>query len=168
MLSGETANGKFPKGAVEIMARTCMQAEAMIRTQDPTGYNQLFLLMKAAKVGDYKLSHVVSAASSAVKTACDIGAKAILVLSETGETARHVAKFHPDAPVIAVMVNGRVGRQIEGYNSSAVAMVVDFKRGDGAHVKHAFAEGKRRGIYKDGDAVVCVNTTRNSDQWDTA
>merc|ERR1719453_1400690 len=55
MLSGETANGKFPKGAVEIMAKTCIQAEAMLRQQDPTGYNQLFELMKATKKGNYKL-----------------------------------------------------------------------------------------------------------------
>ena len=37
MLSGETANGKFPKAAVEIMARTCQQAEEMMRAQDPSG-----------------------------------------------------------------------------------------------------------------------------------
>ena len=33
MLSGETAGGKFPTAAVEIMARTCLQAEEMARDQ---------------------------------------------------------------------------------------------------------------------------------------
>merc|ERR1740138_2036734 len=47
MLSGETANGKFPKGAVEIMARTCLQAEQMIQAQDPSGYDSIFRLMKS-------------------------------------------------------------------------------------------------------------------------
>merc|ERR1719182_230682 len=42
MLSGEAANGKFPKGAVEIMARTCVQAEAMAAEQDPSGYESIF------------------------------------------------------------------------------------------------------------------------------
>jgi len=164
MLSGETANGKFPKGAVEIMARTCIQAEEMARANDPSGYNQLFELMKAAKKGNFKLSHVESAASSAVKTACDVGAKAIVVLSESGETARYVAKFHPDCPVIGVTTDKRIGEQIEGYMACTVAMVVDIPKGDGKHIKYCFAEGKRRGLFKDGDAVVAINTTRNTEK----
>ena len=162
MLSGETANGKFPKGAVEIMARTCLQAEQMMQSTDPSGYDSIFKLMKSAKKGA-KLSHVESAASSAVKTACDIGAKAIIVLSESGETARYVAKFHPEAPIMAVIVDGRIGRQIEGYMNDAFSVVTDTKRGDGVHVKLAFVEGKKKGIFKDGDPVICVHTTRNSD-----
>ena len=162
MLSGETANGKFPRAAVEIMARTCMQAEELGRTQDPSGYDRIFKLMKTAKKG-IKLSHVESAGSSAVKMACDIDAKAIIVLSETGETARYVAKFHPEARIICVMVDSRVGRQIEGYMCNTTSMATSTKKGDGAHVRYAFAEGKKRGWYEDGDPVICVNTTRNSE-----
>lgn len=118
MLSGETANGKFPVQAVEIMARTCVQAETMLQAQDPSGYDSIFkrallshtirgstphstqyvcialglqrrrvpcryvprrcvTVMKTAKKGEIQLSHVESAASSAVKMACDIGAKAV-------------------------------------------------------------------------------------------
>jgi pyruvate kinase len=162
MLSGETANGKFPKGAVEIMARTCVQAEQMLKDQDPSGYDSIFKMMKTSKKG-LRISHVESAASSAVKMACDIDAKAVVILSETGETARYVAKFHPDAPLVCVMVDGRIGRQIEGYLCNTVSFCTDKKRGDGAHVMLAFAEGKKRGLYKDGDAVVCVHTSRNAD-----
>jgi len=162
MLSGETANGSFPKGAVEIMARTCAEAESMMKAADPSGYEGIFKLMKTAKRGS-KLSHVESAASSAVKTACDIDAKAIIVLSETGETARYVGKFHSDIPVMAVMTSQRIGRQIEGYQYNAKSVVTDTKRGDGAHVKLAFEVGKKRGMFIDGDAVVCVHTSRNSE-----
>jgi len=163
MLSGETANGKFPVQAVEIMARTCVEAETLLAAQDPSGYDSIFKMMKTAKKGEIQLSHVESAASSAVKMACDIGAKAIIVLSETGETARYVAKFHPRVPVVAVMVDGRIGRQIEGYMASCVSIVTEQRRGDGAHVKLAFAEGKKKGILVDGDPVICVNTQRNSE-----
>ena len=162
MLSGETANGKFPKAAVEIMAKTCIQAEEMQRAQDPSGYDSIFKLMKTAKKGA-KLSHVESAASSAVKTACDVGAKAIIVLSETGETARFVAKFHPDTPLMAVCEDGRIGRQIEGYMSSSFSLVTDRQRGDGVWIGHAFEEGKKRGLFKDGDTVAVTHTTRNAD-----
>ena len=64
--------------------------------------------MKTSKKG-HMLSHVESAASSAVKTALDIGASAILVLSDTGETCRFVSKFHPNQLVLATYPNGRAG-----------------------------------------------------------
>ena len=47
--------------------------------------------------------------------------------------------------------------------SSGFALVTDLDRGDGAHVKYAFAEGKKKGLYADGDAVICIHTTRNSE-----
>ena len=162
MLSGETAGGKFPTAAVEIMARTCLQAEEMARDQDPSGYDSIFKLMKTSKKG-HMLSHVESAASSAVKTALDIGASAILVLSDTGETCRFVSKFHPNQHVLAVMESKRVGNQIEGYMCNATSICTNLKRGDGSHVKLAFKIGKERGYYKDGDAIVCIHTTRNDE-----
>jgi len=118
--------------------------------------------MKASKKGA-KLSHVESAASSAVKTACDIDAKAIIVLSQTGETARYVSKFHPEQPILAIMADGRIGRQIEGYMCNTKSVITDEARGNSSHVKVAFETGKKMGIFKDGDAVVCIHTTRNSE-----
>merc|ERR1712167_210203 len=81
-----------------------------------------------------------------------IAAKAIVVLSETGETARYVAKFHPYCPIMAVMAEGSIGRQIEGYMSHAFSLVTNVKRGDGAHVKLAFEEGKKKGLFSNGDS----------------
>jgi len=162
MLSGETANGKFPEGAVQIMARTCLQAEEEQRNRDPSGYDQIFQLMKTAKKGA-KLRDGEAAASSAVKTAIDIEAKAIVVLSETGETARLISKFHPDQTVFAVCADETIARQIEGYTSSAIAIATGTKRGDGAHMRLAFDEGKKRGLFADGDAVIAVHTTRNEE-----
>jgi pyruvate kinase len=163
MLSGETANGAFPKAAVEIMARTCQQAEAMQRTKDPTGYEEIFRLMKSAKAGVSKVSHVESAASSAVKTAIDINAKAIIVLTETGETCGKIAKFHPNAPVLAIGTDASVARQVEGYMCNASSIVAEIQKGQGAHVRLAFLTGKKRGLFSDGDAVVMVHTTRNAE-----
>ena len=89
----------------------------------------------------------------------DVGAKAIIVLSETGESARYVAKFHPDAHLMAVMESETIGRQIEGYMSSACSVITQKMRGDGAHVKVAFQragkgplQGRRRGDLHAHDA----------------
>jgi len=160
MLSGETANGSFPKGAVEIMARTCVEAEASLSSLDD--YDDIFKLMKVARK-EGTLSLAESAASSAIKTASDVSAKAIIVLSETGETARLLAKFHPDATILAICPDDWVARQIEGYLCNAKAVQTDIPRGKGAHVQLAFAEGKKYGLFADGDIVVCTHTMRNTE-----
>ena len=48
--------------------------------------------------------------------------------------------------------------------AAAVSMVVDVPKGDGKHIKYCFAEGKRRGLFKDGAPVVAINTTRNAEK----
>merc|ERR1719453_624080 len=108
------------------------------------------------------MTPVESATSSAVKTASDIAARAIIVLSETGETARLIAKFHPDSIVISVCPNSRISRQIEGFMCNTISVFTDVKRGDGAHVRLAFAVGKEKGIFADGDKVVAVHTMRSA------
>mmetsp|Transcript_13239 Transcript_13239/g.22002 ORF Transcript_13239/g.22002 Transcript_13239/m.22002 type:complete len:499 (+) Transcript_13239:57-1553(+) len=165
MLSGETANGAFPRAAVEIMARTCIQAEMMMRDADPSGYNEIFKLMKASKKSSGPLSQalqVEAATSSAVKMACDISAKALVVLSETGETARLISKFHPDAPILSITSDATIGRQIEGYMCNATSIVTTEKRGEGRHIRVGFEEGKKRGLFADGDTVVAIHTMRNA------
>jgi len=162
MLSGETANGKFPKDAVQIMARTCKEAELLTKEQDPSGYDMIFRLMKATKKQKTGLlSTVESVTSSAVKTACDAGAKAIVVLAETGETARLLAKFHPDAPIIAVSQNHHICNVIEGYLCNALSVYTELSRGNGNHVRAGFEAGKKAGLFANGDTVVVLHTIRN-------
>jgi len=183
MLSGETANGAFPKSAVEIMARTCMEAEALQMEMDPTGQDELFRFIRLRKEAEEVIGHVShaeAAASTAVKIAGDIGAKAIIVISETGETARLLAKFHPNATILAICSDTRVARQIEGYMCNAVAVTSNIKRGDryysgaqpsGAHVRLAFEKGKEFGLFNVGDEVPVVHTIRtdqtNLKEWST-
>lgn len=84
MLSGETANGPYFKEAVEVMARTCGEAEAS------RNYNLLFQSIRNTIVKtNGSLSTGESMASSAVKTALDIHAKLILVMSATGKMANY-------------------------------------------------------------------------------
>lgn len=168
MLSGETANGSFPEGAVQIMARTCLEAEALHEAEDPSGYDEIFTLMKSSKKARSSMPEAESCASSAVKMSCDIMAKAIIVLSETGETARLLAKFHPHAQILAVCASETVARQIEGFMCNAYAVHTELPRGDGVHVRHAFKVGIEKGLFNQGDAIPCVHTMRNVDnkkQW---
>jgi len=87
MLSGETANGEHPVAAVTIMSETCCEAES---AQD---MNFLYQAVRNSTLARYgTLSTSESIASSAVKTAIDVNAKAVIVCSESGTTATQVAK----------------------------------------------------------------------------
>ncbi|KAG3172626.1 hypothetical protein PI124_g1803 [Phytophthora idaei] len=82
MLSGESANGDYPTQAVEVMSATCLQAETAIH------YNDVYQSLRNAVLevnGPMETAEAV--ASSAVKTAIDINAKMLVVLTETVNTA---------------------------------------------------------------------------------
>lgn len=56
-----------------------------------------------------------SVASSAVKTAIDLKASMVVVLTETGTTARLLAKYRPDMPILAFTAAADAARQMNGY-----------------------------------------------------
>ena len=102
MLSGETATGDYPVVALATMARI---AE---RTEWDIDYRKRFHL------SSYKPeSSVTNAISHAtVTTAHDLGAAAILTVTESGDTARNVSKFRPLCPIIACTPDPVVQRQL--------------------------------------------------------
>merc|ERR1712137_1073209 len=86
MLSGETAKGCYPIEAVTMMANICREAETAI-FRAPL-FNSLRSLTKNPSIGE------------------SIACSAIIVLTISGSTARLVAKYRPDCPIIAVTRNG--------------------------------------------------------------
>lgn len=102
MLSNETAVGKFPVEAVATMARIAerMEQEA---AENPN----------ALKVRDARRS-IPNAISQAVgQIAEQLGASAIMSLTQTGSTARNVSKFRPQTPILAVTPHVNVARQLQ-------------------------------------------------------
>jgi pyruvate kinase len=88
MLSGETAGGDFPLAAVNIMSRVCAEAESAIT------YPLLYAAVRGSVLiakGEIDTSEAIC--SSAVRTAIDIGAHMLVVLTSTGNTARLVSKY---------------------------------------------------------------------------
>lgn len=88
MLSGESANSPYFEEAVTIMSRTVTNAE------QSRNYNVLFQSIRNSIISTYgALSAGESIASSAVKTSIDVGARLIVIMSDTGKMANYVAKF---------------------------------------------------------------------------
>jgi pyruvate kinase len=98
-----------------------------------------------------------SVASSAVKTAFDVKAKFIVVLSETGNTARLIAKYRPSMPILVVTTDEAVARQCNGYMNSCHSEVVPSMLGTDVILLHAIESGKKLGWCKSGDSIVCVH-----------
>ena len=92
MLSGETAMGKYPALAVEVMGRIVTQAE-----------NDAFEMDAYAGIS-YEIDNndtTNAVCDATCTTARDISAKAIIAVTKSGQTARRMSKFRPVQPIVA-------------------------------------------------------------------
>jgi pyruvate kinase len=152
MLSGETANGSHPLAALSYMARTCVEAEGIVN------YAQLFAAVRESTLAESgHMSIAEAVASSAVKTAIDMGAKAIIVCSETGNTARFVAKYRPPMRVLVLTGTESVARQVSGLVRNAVCVTMGSMIGTDSIVHRAEEMMKEKGWVQTGDCVVAVH-----------
>ena len=104
MLSGETAAGKYPVEAVQTMDAIARKTESNIDRICPA---------KTPK--RTRLSITAATAHAACTTAEDIGADAILTVSQRGITAQMVSRFRPAATVVALLLDPQVQRQMALY-----------------------------------------------------
>ena len=92
--------------------------------------------------------------SSTVKTAIDINAKMIVVLTESGNTARLVSKFRPSMPVLVLTAVDQTAHQSEGFNKGVTARCMGSMIGTEAILFRATDLGKQFGWLKACDNVV--------------
>lgn len=154
MLSGETANGAHPFSAVGFMARTAVEAESI------TNYSQLFAALREStltEIGSMTIPEAI--ASSAVKTQIDMGAKVIVVCSETGNSARLVAKYRPAAPILVLTATDSVARQVTGLCRGTRALVMGSMIGTDSILMRASDLVKQWGWARSGDCMVAVYGT---------
>ncbi len=101
MLSGETAAGEHPVLAVKTMARIAA------KTEESINYKKRFL------TSEFKIKNTLDAMSHSIcSLSIDIDAKAIVVCSLSGMTARMVSRFRSPVDIIGLCVNERTWRQL--------------------------------------------------------
>ena len=101
MLSGESAAGKYPVEAVSTMAQI---AEF---TEEHTGYKDRFYKY------DFRINNNLDAISHATcAMAIDVNAKAIVVCSVSGKTARMVSRFRCPTDIVGMTVNEKAWRKL--------------------------------------------------------
>lgn len=102
MLSGETAVGKHPALVVKRMVDIIQRAEEDIDYKERF-FNRDWLMEKS-------IAGVIG--QSATVAAYELEAKAIVVITNSGNSARLISRFRPSCPIIAVTVDDRVQRQL--------------------------------------------------------
>ncbi|ANB14906.1 pyruvate kinase CDC19 [Sugiyamaella lignohabitans] len=107
MLSGETAKGKYPVEAVSMMHETAIVAEKAI------AYQPLFNEIRSLAPLPTSTSETVAIA--AVAASFEQQAKAIIVLSTSGSTARLCSKYRPNCPILMVTRNEIAARYCHLY-----------------------------------------------------
>ena len=101
MLSGETAAGKYPVLAVETMAKIAETTEKNIN------YRKRFFNT------EFKIQNSVDAVSHATcSMAINLDARAIVVCSLSGRTARMVSRFRPPVDIIGICVDQKSVRKL--------------------------------------------------------
>ena len=101
MLSGETAMGKYPILAVETMAKIAETTEKNIN------YRKRFFNT------EFKIQNSVDAVSHATcSMAINLDARAIVVCSLSGRTARMVSRFRPPVDIIGICVDPKSVRKL--------------------------------------------------------
>lgn len=102
MLSGETAQGKYPVESVSTMARIAFTTESSI--------NYIKRLRQQFAPEQTNITNAISYA--ACTTAAELNTTCIATVTKTGFTARMISKFKPSCPIAASSFNETVWRQL--------------------------------------------------------
>ena len=105
MLSAETASGKYPVEAVQMMARIVFAAEA---SRDVHGPKERAPFRQSSETDEF----TDALAGAANYAAEQLDAKFIVVFTQTGFAARLMSKFRPKAPIIALTPSSWVARRM--------------------------------------------------------
>lgn len=106
MLSGETANGKYPIEAYETMDKIARTTE---KNLDYEGKLQ----RRLSKIQYEDVPTTIALFSCT--TANEVGAKVILACTKSGATAQFISKFRPECPIISITQTKKVARILSIY-----------------------------------------------------
>ncbi|MBQ4099787.1 MAG: pyruvate kinase [Clostridia bacterium] len=147
MLSGETAAGAYPVEAVRAMAKIVEQAENNTQYIQKINDEQ-FIISTTGEA----LSH------SACTLARDLHAKAIVVCTTTGKTARMVSRFRPQIPIIGLTTDEKAFRQL-ALSWGVLPMMSDEYNSVDILFYFAKQAAKESGLVKKGETVVMTGGT---------
>ena len=150
MLSAETASGRYPREAVAMMARIVIEAESNMAE-----------FTHRRRRDHHGLSVAETICESIAHAAEDLPMGAIAVFTETGNTARMISKYRPQAPIYAFTYNSAVAQRTNlywGAHPMKCAQALSAEQ----MVTTAEQELLSRGLLKPGDVLGVVAGTRQT------
>ncbi|MDD9270950.1 pyruvate kinase [Paenibacillus sp. GCM10023248] len=142
MLSGETAAGKYPVESVTMMATI---AERVEQTMERSS------LVDAQLQSNNEVTEVLCQA--VVSSANKLKAAAILTPTESGFTARMIAKYRPEAPIIAVTAS-ESAINLLSMVQGVIPIRGEFCESTDAMIRTAIGLAEKLGYVKQGDLTV--------------
>lgn len=109
MLSEESALGEYPVETVSMMTRIALNVEKKYPHHEAL-YGDI-LTSKVNANGEYK-DVADSTTFATVSTASNVGAVAIVALTESGFTPRMISRYRPEQPIIAMSARRHVVEQL--------------------------------------------------------
>jgi pyruvate kinase len=139
MLSDETAVGNYPVEAVKVMVRTIEEAEKIYEY----------------KLEEYKhVSPDFAIAYSSCILAEELGAKAIVVFTKSGSSAKRVAKFRPRSDIIVNVHDEEVLRRLKVVWGIYPFMVLSEREDTESMVKEFVKKAYEEKLIKEEDTLV--------------
>ena len=146
MLSGETASGSRPVEAVKAMVDLALEAETHLRE-----YGTL------QQIKPHLSNDVTEAvAQAAITMANHLNSAAIIVMTETGFSARLVSKYRPDCPIIAVTFTHEIVHRLALSWGIYGFLYTGTDIGE-ERLAFAIETAKRIGQVQTGDVVILIN-----------
>jgi len=145
MLSGETASGSRPVEAVRTMVKLALEAERSLR--------EFGTLQQIKPHPSNDVTEAV--AQAAITMSNHLNSAAIIVMTETGFSARLVSKYRPDCPIIAITFTHELVQRlalswgIYGFHYTGADTDED-------RLAFAIDTAKRRGQVESGDVVILI------------
>ena len=143
MLSGESANGKYPVEALKTMSRI---AE---RTENDIKYARRMRRIKCTE--ETEITGAISHATCTI--AAELEAAAIVTVTISGFTAEKVARFKPTCPIICCSIKPNVCRQA-ALLWGVVPVLIEKQDTTEDLFQEALRQAEATGLVKKGDKVI--------------
>ena len=145
MLSGETAMGKYPVKAVQVMDKIARRMEQVI--------DYPAILKEKMNEGRTAIDQAVSLAACQVTQDLELGV--IICSTSSGATARSISQKRPKATIFATSPNEQVVRQL-ALSWGVYPVLVEKTTKIEVAVENAIREAKKRNLVDSGDVVTII------------
>jgi pyruvate kinase len=167
MLSGETAAGKYPIESLKAMSSVVWEADKLVAARETSGmmvWNQ-----ELHDAMDRQEQELDAVAAAAVRSANDMSAKLIVLITMSGRVARAVARHRPTVPVLAFCTDPQVARRLQLHRSIYPIMLQSSLDPGSAATRMGFLRAeaartaKELGFARAGDRIIFLDRTKGRD-----